>query len=68
MTKKKRRKQTPRRYRDIPAHASIDKARRVVAETLGLPVESIELRFPSGRRANYNSTVESLRERWDDEN
>jgi hypothetical protein len=65
MAKAKRRQQTPRRYRNIPGHASVEKARQVVAETLGLPIESVQLRFPSGRQANYNSSVESLRERWE---
>ncbi len=35
-----------------------------MGETLGLPVDSIELRFPSGGKANCNSTVASLRDKW----
>ncbi len=64
--KKPARKQTPRRYKNIPSHASVNSARQTIAETLGLPIDSIELRFPSGRKANYSSTVESLRKRWED--
>lgn len=66
-TKPKKRTQIPRRYRDIPAHASIDAARQAVADTLGLPIDSIKLVLPSGRKANYNATVETLRQWWADE-
>ena len=63
MTKK--RAQIPRRFRNIPANASIEAARRSVARTLGLPLESIRLVLPSGRTANYNATVEKLRKWWE---
>jgi hypothetical protein len=60
----KKRVQKPRRYRNIPSNASIEAARRSVAETLGLPIDSIKLVLPSGRKANYNATVETLRRWW----
>ena len=64
ITLAKKRSETPRRFRNIPSHTTIDSARRIVAETLGLPLESIKLVLPSGRKANYNGTVESLRNWW----
>jgi len=63
--KKKTRTQNPRRYRGLRGDASIDAARLAVAETLNLPIDSIHLVLPTGRRANYSTTVAALREWWD---
>jgi hypothetical protein len=60
----KKRSESPRRFRNIPANASIEAAERAIVRTLGLPDGSIRLVLPSGRKARRDATVQSLKDHW----
>jgi hypothetical protein len=53
----------PGRRRRLPAHTSIEKAERLIAKRAGLPLASIRLVQPGGRKARRDTTVGALREK-----
>ena len=56
-----KRQDTPNRYRVVRDDASIAAAQKAIAKTMGLPVDSVKLVLPSGRKARTDATVEALR-------
>lgn len=60
---KKKRQETPNRYREVRDDASIAATQRAIAKTMGLPIDSVKLVLPGGRKARADAKVESLRKR-----
>ena len=56
----------PQRQRRVRGDASIAAAKRAIISTTGLPAERIKIVLPSGRKANSNGSVESLRKKYKD--
>ena len=62
--KQARTAETPIRYRSLRDDASIAAAEATIAREYNLPVGSIRLILPSGRKARTDKTVAGLRKDW----
>lgn len=60
-----RRSQSARRYRKAYRTTEIATITKRIADVFSLPVDSIRLIYPTGRKAHSNATVGSLRDRWE---
>lgn len=54
------------RYRQLRADAKIASVTADLERTLGLPVGSLQLVKPNGKRIRADATVGTLRAEWDD--
>jgi hypothetical protein len=54
------------RKRKLRDDANIEKALDTIAKDLGLPRDSISVRYKNGRKVRADNTVENLRDHWKD--
>ena len=65
MQKTKKRKMTPIRFKALRNDASIEAAHSIIENTFRLPIGSVKLVHPSGRKVRADGTVGSLLKSWD---
>ena len=58
------RNETPRRIRKAKSDAALSSIQSTMEKTFDLPIGSIRLFYPSGRKARTDSTVGALRDHW----
>ena len=63
---KTKRKNVPRRFRNLRDDATVESAVRTIARDYGLPEESVVLVLPSGRKARSDKAIGALRRDWSD--
>jgi hypothetical protein len=45
--------------------APVDSIVKTIEETFNLPIGSVKLQYPSGRKARSDTTINHLRKKWD---
>jgi hypothetical protein len=58
-------KMAKQRQRQVRSDASIAATRRSIAATTGLPIDSIKIVLPNGRKAPANGHVKTLKKKYD---
>ena len=67
LSKRKKRRDKPSRFRKAREDASIVSIQTTMEKKFGLPSGSVKLVYPSGRKARADSTVGLLKKRWESE-
>lgn len=63
--KSTRKPETPKRFRVARSDATIEVIQRRIQKDYGLPVGSVKLVYPSGRKARADATVGALLRNWE---
>ena len=64
--KSSERVEKPVRYRDARGDATVKSISKRIEKDYGLPAGSVSIKNPGGRKSRSDSTIGSLRKRWDD--
>jgi hypothetical protein len=64
LNKIKKKSDSAKRYRAARSDATVGSIVKTIEETFNLPLGSVKLQYPSGKEANSDKTIKSLRKRW----